>query len=169
MQLKIRKYCKQHINGVMEWGSFHKALPGCLEWVILQGILGITRSVGTSAYFYQCHAIGLMGCKVVLFSVPIQKLYDTSPNDLNNAIDTNTRNGSAPNLLSQNKFRAMKYEYLVTLVVVKNAEVVQSIQWQKLTTDREISFIWGYNPCMINSRATQARPCLQSVYPESQD
>ena len=46
------------------------------------------------------------------------------------SIDTNDRNGSAPNQLNWNEFITIKYEYLVilvTLVVVKNAAT-----WLKL-------------------------------------
>ena len=43
------------------------------------------------------------------------------------SIDTNARNGSAPNLLNLSNFIAIKYEYLVTLVVVKNAKAIQNI------------------------------------------
>ena len=41
------------------------------------------------------------------------------------SMDTNARNGSAPNSLNWNKLRAIKYEYLVTLVVAKNPVVLK--------------------------------------------
>ena len=46
------------------------------------------------------------------------------------SMDINARNGSAPNSLNWNKFIAMNYEYLVTLVVLKNAVVTQNIKWK---------------------------------------
>ena len=51
------------------------------------------------------------------------------------SIDTNARTGSAHNFQNWNTFIAIKYEYLVTLVVVKKAGVVQNIKWQKFTAD----------------------------------
>ena len=55
------------------------------------------------------------------------------------SIDTNARNGSAPNLLNWNKFIAKNYEYLVAPVVIKKATVVQNLQWQKFATNTKIS------------------------------
>ena len=46
--------------------------------------------------------------------------------ELKTSIDDNARNASALHLMNWNKFIALKYEYLVTLVVVKNAAVVQN-------------------------------------------
>ena len=42
-------------------------------------------------------------------------------------IDTNVRNSPAPNMINWKKFIAIKYEYLVTLVVVKNVQNLQNI------------------------------------------
>ena len=43
---------------------------------------------------------------------------------LQTSIDTNARNGNATNLLNWNKIIAVKYEYLVTLVVIESIAAV---------------------------------------------
>ena len=47
-------------------------------------------------------------------------------------------------MLNWSKFIAIKYEYWVALGVVKNAAVVQNIQWQKFTTDTKIGYSFKY-------------------------
>ena len=42
------------------------------------------------------------------------------------SIDTNARKGNAPNWMNWNTFINIKYDYLVTLVVFKNAVVVEN-------------------------------------------
>ena len=60
------------------------------------------------------------------------------------SIDINARNGSAPNLLNWNTFIVIEYEYLATLVVVKNAVVIQNIWWQNFITDTKIGNSFKY-------------------------
>ena len=55
---------------------------------------------------------------------------DNHLNEKQTSIEANAWNGSAPNLLNWNKFTAIKYEYLTTLVVVKNSVVIQNIKWK---------------------------------------
>ena len=45
-----------------------------------------------------------------------------------------------PIWLNWNKCIAIKYDYLATMVAVKNAAVVQNIQWQKFPTDTKVGY-----------------------------
>ena len=60
------------------------------------------------------------------------------------SIDMNARNGSETNLLNWNKFIVVKYEYLVTLVVIKNTAFVKNINWPKFTIDTKIGHSFKY-------------------------
>ena len=54
----------------------------------------------------------------------------------NASIDPNARNGSVPNCMNWKKIIAIKYKFLITMVVIKNVAAWLKLKWQKYVSNQ---------------------------------